>query len=212
MKQIYDDLWQTKREFPFGNVQSHAYFLQCIEANVLIYNTGHTEEIRHMTELGGIKYQYLSHRDETGASLQTIKDHFGSELCCHVKEEPSIAQSCPVDIIFTGNVTHFSSIEVIHTPGHTDGSISFLYHSPSRYTYLFTGDTIFQSNGHWKTLVFPGAGGSADALTHSLLVYRELNPSVVLSSASGGNEKSFVEITEDEWKKDIDYVIQQLNK
>lgn len=54
MKQLYDDLWQTKLENPFSNVQSHAYFLQCIEGNVLIYNTGHTEEIKHMTELGSI--------------------------------------------------------------------------------------------------------------------------------------------------------------
>ncbi len=40
---------------------------------------------------------------------------------------------------------------------YTDGSLSFL----------------FQSNGHWGTIVFPGAGGSIKALIDSLLIYRD---------------------------------------
>ena len=212
MKQIYDDLWQTRLEIPFSNVQSHAYFLQCIEVNVLIYNTSHAEEIKHITEMGGIKYQYLSHRDETGASLQTIKDQFGSELCCHAKEEPFITESCPVDVIFTENIMHSSGIDVIQTPGHTNGSISFQFNSLLGCTYLFTGDTIFQSNGHWNVLTFPEAGGSDEALLESLLTYRELKPNVVISSASGEGEASFVEVSEKSWKEDIDKIIKQLNK
>ncbi len=56
MKQLYDDLWQTKLEIPFGNVHAHAYLLQCEERNALIYNTSHQEEIQHIAALGGIKY------------------------------------------------------------------------------------------------------------------------------------------------------------
>ena len=130
MKQLYDDLWQTKIEIPFGNVHTHAYFLKCDKGNVLIYNTSHADEIQHMAELGGIKYQYLSHRDETGASLQSIKEQFGSALCCHIKEEPYIEPSCPVDITFSEQTTHFGGIEVMPTPVHTDGSTSFIHRSP----------------------------------------------------------------------------------
>ena len=211
MKQLYDDLWQTKLEIPFGNVHAHAYLLQCEEGNALIYNTSHQEEIQHIAVLGGIKYQYLSHRDEAGASLQSIKKQFGSKLCCHLKEKPSIAQSCPVDIIFSENISHFSGIEIIHTPGHTVGSISFLYRSPLGRTYLFTGDTLFQTNGAWKTIIFSGSGGSTEALIDSLFVYRKLSPDVVIWSASGGGESTFVETTKDEWLVIIDNTIKSLS-
>lgn len=212
MKQIYDDLWQTKLEIPFGNVHTHGYFLQGSEGNVLLYNTGYREEIQHIAELGGIKYQCLSHRDESGMSLHSIKEQFGSELCCHIKEEPSVSPSCPVDITFSEQVTHFFGLEVMHTPGHTDGSISFLYRSPHARTYLFTGDTLFQSNGNWGTYVISGAGGSTETLLESLLSYRKLNPDVVLWSASGGGSSSFFELSKDEWIDIIDSTIQRLEK
>lgn len=212
MKQIYDDLWQTELEKPFAGVQTHAYLLQCPEDNVLFYNTGHTEEINHIAKMGGIKYQYLSHRDETGPSLNIIKQRFSSELCCHEKEKPAISKSCEVDITFTENTKHFSNIEIIYTPGHTEGSISFLYNSPLGRSLLFTGDTLFQSGGQWQTLVLSGAGGSVESLIKSLQTYRDLNPDVVLSSASGEGEKPFVETAEAQWKEDIGNTIKKLKE
>ena len=211
MNQIYEDLWQTKLETPFAGVQTHAYLLRGTKGNVLLYNTSHADEIQHIAELGGIKYQCLSHRDETGESLQRIKDRFESKLCCHVKEESSIAQSCPVDITFSEQNTRFLDLDVMHTPGHTDGSISFVYRSPHGHVYLFTGDTYFQSNGNWGTLVFPEAGGSTEALIESLRLYRNLDPDVVLSSASNSGSASFVELSGDEWVNSIDSTIDGLD-
>ena len=211
MKQIYDNLWQTKLEIPFGSVHTHAYFLKRNESNVLIYNTSHDEDIQHIAELGGINYQLLSHRDESGVSLKSIKEKFNSKLCCHAKEEPSISPICPIDISFTENVTNLSGIKVIHTPGHTDGSISFINVSPLGRTYLFTGDALFQRNGVWGTIVFPSDGGSTEALISSLMVYRELSPDVVIWSASGAGEPHFVELTKDEWIGVIDDTIERLS-
>ena len=102
MVQLYDDLWQTKLEIPFGGVHTHAYLLKCPDGNVLIYNTSNKDDIHHIAELGGIKYQFLSHRDEAGKSLKSIKEKFNSALCCHIKEEPIIARTCPVDVIVAG--------------------------------------------------------------------------------------------------------------
>ena len=209
MLQIYDDLWQTKFEIPFGNVHTHAYLLQCDEGNVLIYNTGHISEIDKIEELGGIDFQYLSHRDETGTSLRIIKERFGSKLCCHANEEPSISKSCPVDIVFSERTVHFSGIEVIPTPGHTDGSLSFLYKSSTGRTYLFTGDTLFQWEGRWGTLVLSDSGGSKDALVTSLIQYQGLDPDVVIWSASG-SDVGVLEVTKDEWIDGIDAVIREL--
>ncbi len=209
MKQIFDDLWQTKLEIPFGSVHSHAFFLQREEGNALIYNTGHAGEIDRIAALGGIDYQYLSHRHEAGDSLRRIRDRFGSKLCCHAEEKPAVLPSCEVDVAFSGDVEQHLGLEVLHTPGHTNGSVSFLYRSPYGRTYLFTGDTLFRSKTGWETLVISSDGGSREALLESLETYRALSPDVVLWSASNSGDLSYVEPAGVEWKAIIDGAVER---
>ena len=116
----------------------------------------------------------------------------------------------PVDVIFEEGDCSLEDIEILHTPGHTDGSICFFYRSPIGKSYLFTGDTIFQWNGQWATLVLRNAGGSNEALAESLLRLRDLEPDVVLWSGFVG-DASFAEVTREEWKKAIDQASWQLN-
>lgn len=212
MKQLYDDLWQTDVSHPFPGLSTHAYFLRCDEGNVLFYNTAHDGEIQHISDLGGIKYQYLSHRDEVGSSLRIIKERFGSALCCGAKELAAIEGSCDVDVVFSERERHFAGIEVIPTPGHTEGSISFLYEAPHGLTYLFTGDTLFQSNGRWQTLFFTNAGGSASELTNSRPLYREMHPDVVISSGSSSGNLAVVEVERAAWIEAIDENISRLKQ
>lgn len=209
MKQIYEDLWQTKVEQPFAGVNTHAYLLTCKEGNAMIYNTSHMNEVKQFIELGGIAYQYLSHRHESGASLKKIKALFDSRLCCHEDEEIVISKDCQVDITFSRQTVHFAGIEVIPTPGHTQGSLSLLYNSSYGRTYLFTGDTLYRSGNTWGTLVFPSAGGSKEALIKSLVLYRDLSPDVVISSAYIG-ETPVTEVKNREWRDDISAKIEEL--
>jgi glyoxylase-like metal-dependent hydrolase (beta-lactamase superfamily II) len=212
MKQLYDDLWQTDVSHPFPGLNTHAYFLRCDKGNVLFYNTGHEAEIRHIADLGGIKYQYLSHRDEIGGSLKIIKQRFGSALCCGADELAATEASCEVDVAFSKRERHFAGIEIIPTPGHTQGSISFLYEAPRGLTYLFTGDTLFQGNGRWETLFFASAGGSATDLANSLRLYREMHPDVVISSGSSSGNLAVVEVEQAEWVEAIDENIRRLQQ
>lgn len=212
MQQLYPDLWQTAVLNPFAGVNTHAYFLRCVEGNVLFYNTDHAAEIQHMAELGGIKYQYLSHRHERGESLQAIKERFGSVLCCDVAELAAIEENCAVDVVFSERARHFSGIEVIPTPGHTAGGSSFLYQSPQGLTYLFTGDTLFQKNNRWATLVITKDGGSASELANSLRLYRELEPDVVISSASTAGSLAVVEVDQTGWRTAMDENIRDLDR
>ena len=207
MKQIYPDLWQTNPEHPFGpDMSTHAYLLISDAGNVLFYSSGQRDEYQHMLELGGIVRQYLSHRDEAGAALPVIKQIFGSLLCCHKLEEAAISASCPVDITFSNREFHLGDIEVIPTPGHTDGSTCFMCKSSHGRSYLFTGDTIFPDHDSWGTYV---ATKNKNTLQKSLIVLRSLEPDVVISSASNGR-LPFREMASGEWQKTIDHVIQNL--
>ncbi len=209
MKKIFDDLSQTTLENPFSGLNTHAYFLQRSEGNVLFYNTGNLDDLEKISELGGISFQYLSHRHESGKSLSIIKSMFQSQLCADVLEVEFI--EAPVDVVFSSRQIHSSNIEVIPTPGHTNGGLCFYYPSPRGLNYLFTGDTLFQSNGIWGTLVFSGHGGNSEDLINSLLILRSLEPNVVLCSASVG-EISVVEVTLKDWHDGIDSSIRRLAK
>ena len=66
-----------------------------------------------------------------------------------------------------------SSLEVIHTPGHTPGSIS-LYHSRSK--ILFTGDTVFPGGSFGRTDL---TGGSQQQLVESLKLLSGLDVEVM---------------------------------
>jgi len=211
MKQIYPDLWQTRAEHPFQGVTTHAYLLMRDAGNILFYSSGLPEEHQHIRELGGITHQYLSHRDEAGPALADIKTLFGSKLCCHWLEEQAVRKFTPVDCKFDKRKVRPSNIEVIPTPGHTNGSVCFLVRSAHGKTYLFTGDTIYLNNGAWGTLVSGHAGGSKSDLKNSLMLLRDLEPDVVLSSASIGSVP-FKEILAEEWQLDIDKVLRGLSE
>ncbi len=210
MKQLQEDLWQSTIH-NMGMLNTHAYFLRRPEGNVLFYNTGNDDNLEQIAELGGIQFQLLSHRDESGSSLNRIKERFGSKLCCSALEAPMIGKDAQIDVTFQLRDHHLGDIEIIHTPGHTAGSICFFYKSPYGKSYLFTGDTIFQSNAKWATFVLPQAGGSKASLADSLLRLRDLNPDIVMSSAFVG-DVSFVEITGDEWAQAIDDNVRRLLK
>jgi glyoxylase-like metal-dependent hydrolase (beta-lactamase superfamily II) len=208
MKQIYADLWQTPAEHPFVGVTSHAYLLVRDTGNILFYSAGLRDEHQQIQTLGGITYQYLSHRDEAGPALAEIKKLFGSKLCCHRLEERAVRKVTPVDCTFDKRETRLGSVEVIPTPGHTPGSVCFLADSPDGKTYLFTGDTLFLNKGAWDTRIDPG--GSKSDLKNSLLLLRGLKPAVVLSSASIGSVP-FKEVSAEEWQSDIDKVLHGLS-
>ena len=206
MKQIYPDLWQTKAEHPFSGVNSHAYLLVQESGNILFYSSDISGDFAQIESLGGIAFQYLSHRDEAGAPHAEIKRLFGSKLCCHRLEEPAISRYTPVDDLFDERETRFGNIEIIPTPGHTNGSVCFLVRSTHGQTYLFTGDTIYMNDGKWEVRINRFSWGAKSEIRKSLLLLRDLEPSVVLSSASEG-AFAYREVTADQWRSIIDEVV-----
>ena len=210
MKQIYPDLWQTNPEHPFPQLTTHAYLLVRNKGNVLFYSSGHWDEYQHIQELGGLIRQYVSHRDEAGLSLVHIKQMFGSRLYCHRLEKKVVSNACPVDLTFQTREIHLDDIEVIPTPGHTNGSTCFFCRSSHGKTYLFTGDTIFSSDTSWETFVMPHEGGRKSDLISSLKLLRRLKPDVVISSASFGRIP-FKEMLPGEWQAIVDQTLHSLS-
>lgn len=202
MKQIYPDLWQTTMRTS-GVVSTHAYLLTHPDGNILFYNTDDPESLNKIEELGGISLQLLTHRDEAGHSLGPIKERFEPTLMFTEFEAAAIAKYAAADEFIQPGDHKIRDIEVLETPGHTGGSVSFLYQSPHGKSYLFTGDAFFQWDGRWRTLILTSFGGDPDDMAASLKKIRDLNPDVVMSSGFI-NFDGMAEVTEAEWQAAID--------
>ncbi|MGR2738041.1 MBL fold metallo-hydrolase [Billgrantia sp. Q4P2] len=212
MRHVQPDLWETDVESPFAGLTVHAYLLTRDEGNVLFYNTGHRHEIDRMAELGGVAYQYPSHRDELGATLETIHQRFGAKLGGHRAELDDFARYRTPEILFERREMHLGNVEVIPTPGHSPGSTCFLVHSPHGKRYLFTGDTLYRGEqGDWRAGFIPGHNDEKDReqLAESLRLLRELEPDVVFGSAFLG-DTGFQEMPPGDWPGHVDSALERL--
>lgn len=208
MKQLTDDLWQTTIHTS-GILSSHAYYLTTPVGNVLLYNTNNTQDLDEIAALGGIDYQLLTHRDEAAPSLQYIKDRFSATLVCSKFEQPYIEKHARVELALDDDLPDIANINILSTPGHTGGSLCFYYQSPNGNNYLFTGDTIFQWQGEWATLVIAGAGGKASDLIDSLTLLKTLRPHFVMSSGFIKND-AIGRITPAQWPDVVNNTIDKL--
>ncbi len=209
MRQIQTDLWETAPYDPMPGLTTHAYLFAADEGNVLFYNTGHAGEIDAMAELGGVQLHYLSHQDELGDTIRTIRERFRARLGGHIRERESFARYCLPDILFDEREWHGGRIEVIPTPGHSPGSTCFRVRSATGKTYLFTGDTLFlDREGRWRAGYISGYS-EREPLAESLRLLRGLAPDLVVSSAAPSGV-GFQELTPESWPELVNQALQRL--
>jgi hydroxyacylglutathione hydrolase len=207
MKKIKEDLIQTAA-FRGGYVASHAYLLKHQNGNILFYNTGDKASIDLIEKEGGFAYQVLSHRDESGPNLDKLKERFGSKLVASEMEAPFVASD--VDVVLSDPMSSFSDahkdVVVLHTPGHTNGSLCVYYKSPvTDLLYLFTGDTLWKNGDSWDTFLFPGVSSRDDLILSLSKKLRKLNPNLVIGSAFSGGGDGYEELENtDQWLKIIE--------
>lgn len=72
-------------------------------------------------------------------------------------------------------------IKVLHTPGHTKGSVCYLFSEPDHAPTLFTGDTLFAGSVGRTDLY----GGSATAMRESMHRLSALSPEVIICPGHG---------------------------
>jgi len=135
---------------PFG---TNAYIVVCEATgeSVLIDAPGDADKILDRLEGTNPICILITHRhmDHTGV-LQRLKDELNIPAAAHLAD----ADNLPVEpemLLEDGNIVSFGKVtlDVLHTPGHTPGSICFLTGN-----ILLAGDTIFPGG--------PGKTGTPD--------------------------------------------------
>jgi glyoxylase-like metal-dependent hydrolase (beta-lactamase superfamily II) len=199
--QIRDDLWQTRMDTPFPGLTTHAYLWRGPSGNILYYSPASDADFDAIEALGGVRAQYLSHLDEASPMLARVADRFGSRLHAPAAELETIGRHRHVDVpLEPRRHVDANGVDVIPTPGHSDGSTCYLVTGVDGAKYLFTGDTMFPSgDGTWATFLVPGRG-SAASLRSSVTLLGTVRPDIVISSAFGG-DTAIETVDNDRWSK-----------
>jgi glyoxylase-like metal-dependent hydrolase (beta-lactamase superfamily II) len=124
---------------PFG---TNSYLLICQKtgASVIVDAPGDAEKVLKMLEGTHPKYILMTHNhmDHVDA-LAALKSALNVPLAAHEDDAGGLPVK-PEQLLNDGDTISFGEIQlkVLHTPGHTPGSLCFLTDS-----YLISGDTIF---------------------------------------------------------------------
>lgn len=136
-----DDNIQIERleTAPFG---TNAYIIVCRATgdSMLIDTPGEAARIAERFKESNPKYILIthSHMDHTGA-LNELKSRLNVPIAAHPSDAYRLP-SPPEMLLHEGDILAFGNVElkVLHTPGHTPGSLCFLTGR-----YLISGDTLF---------------------------------------------------------------------
>ena len=133
--------------------------------------------------------------EATGATLAIhVADRHGLEHPSAGSAPFEIPPSVPALDLAEGSRIRFGSIdlEVLHTPGHTEGSVCLLERSERT---LLTGDTLFAAG--WGRVDLPG--GSPDEMVESIARLSTLEPDLAVLPGHGatttiGRELAWMEL------------------
>ncbi|KPK22261.1 MAG: hypothetical protein AMJ76_00190 [Dehalococcoidia bacterium SM23_28_1] len=141
---------------PFG---TNAYVLVCRATGDSVLVDTPAEANKIIERLKGTNPRYIlithNHMDHLGA-FSELKARLGVPVAVHPLDAKKLP-SPPEMLLNDGDTVSFGNIElkVLHTPGHTPGSLCFLTGQ-----YLISGDTIFPGG--------PGKTGSPAALRQTI--------------------------------------------
>eukprot|EP00899_Mesostigma_viride_P017708 jgi/Mesvir1/25939/Mv20933-RA.1 len=117
--------------------------------NILIDSPRFNEQLANrLNALGGVRYMFLTHRDDV-ADHAAFAKHFGCTRIIHKLEVTAGTRDVEVQLEgegpwrLPGSNTLEDDVEIIFTPGHTQGHICLLYRGGQG--ALFTGDHLAYS-------------------------------------------------------------------
>lgn len=127
-----------------------SYLIQLPTGNILIDSPRFNPPlVKQLTAMGGIKYMYLTHRDDV-ADHDKFAEHFQCQRILH--QDDISAGTKNVEIQLQGDEVFELTPEIliVPVPGHTKGHTVLLYQN----RFLFTGDHLAWSETNQQLIAF----------------------------------------------------------
>ncbi|KAJ7564911.1 hypothetical protein O6H91_02G039200 [Diphasiastrum complanatum] len=135
---VYHCGFHSKKSFGAAS-----YIITRSDGNILVDSPRYTEPLaRRLEELGGVRYMFLSHKDDIADHARWQK-RFHCDRILHKEEVQPDTADVEIKLEGGGLWNIGLDIDLIFTPGHTEGCVSLLY-KPLR--ALFTGDHLAASS------------------------------------------------------------------
>lgn len=200
----------TPQILPFGEaIAARAFLLEREAGNLLIYSNGELErDAEAFRSLGGIERQYLNHWHESlfggleGAGVE-------APLFVHREDSPQTAKRLHVRGAFSKRHFLDDDFEVIPVPGHTPGATAYLWDT-GEHRLLFTGDTLYLSNGEWAAAVLDTS--DRGSYLESLELLRGLDFDVLVPWVASAGHAPYMMLDDGESAERIGTVIERVRR
>lgn len=118
------------------------YLIVHPDGNILVDSPRYTKKLADKIKiLGGVRYMFLTHKDDV-ADHEEWSKHLNCKRILHSRDVEITTADVEIQLYGDGPWNVGTDFDLIHTPGHTEGSVC-LYYKPLG--VLFTGDHFAKS-------------------------------------------------------------------
>ncbi len=184
------------------NVVVRSFLLERPQGNILIYNSpGINKASKAIKEMGDPNRLLVNHHHE---AMYGAPD-FELPIWIHENDKP-MADMGITDTFSSRHMIN-DDLEVIPTPGHTQGTTTFLWDNGEQ-RFLFPGDAIWVQGGQWKAVLLGDSDRSA--YLDSLALLKELDFDFIVPWGVEMGSPSGYAVSKDEGISIFDSIISRL--
>ncbi|MGB6169090.1 MAG: MBL fold metallo-hydrolase [Geitlerinemataceae cyanobacterium] len=128
-----------------------SYLIQREDGNILVDSPRFAPPlVKRLQELGGVRYLYLTHRDDV-ADHRKFHDRFGCDRLLHADDITADTQDVEIPLSGSESIQFAPDMQIIPVPGHSKGHTVLLYADK----FLFSGDHLAWSYRLNQLYAFP---------------------------------------------------------
>jgi glyoxylase-like metal-dependent hydrolase (beta-lactamase superfamily II) len=176
------------------------------DSNLLINaGEGALESAEAIDELGGVDALWLGHWHEALTGARAIAERFKAPVMVHEADRAMAEEKeVPVHETIDGPRRISVDLEAIPIPGHTEGSVAYLWNGPDA-RCLFTADSLYMKNGKLCSALLESS--DREAILASLARLRDIEIDLLVPWVAEKGAAAATPYRTKEFRSDLDTVI-----